>query len=114
MEQKTEARPWGGPRKVPGDSGATSGEGVLLPGAYGAAAAGAGRGAIAGLVAEDFHLGVAHGAGGRDPVQRLRGRRLEAVPRQGAEDLAVGFRHALEGDAVELFVDDEVAEAAGR
>src|SRR5688572_16024738 len=68
----------------------------LQPAAAGAAAARTGVGAVARLVADDVHLGTAHGAGGRDPVQGLGRGGLHAVSRQAGEQLTVGFGHALE------------------
>src|SRR5579864_5326232 len=69
-----------------------------------AAAAGASRRAIARLIGDLLHGGVAHGARGGHPVQDLRCRGLQLVARQRRQDLTVGRGQALERQPVDVLV----------
>src|SRR5690349_21550508 len=77
------------------------------------AGARAGGRAVARYIARPFDVEMLRGTGGADPHADLRAAGIELVPRQGLQRIGVLARAGVDDLAVELLVDDEMAEPAG-
>src|SRR6266436_1288940 len=74
--------------------------------------AGARRGAVARDIMRPRHIEVLDGTADRDPHPDLRAARIELLARQRLQGLAVLSPECLDDPAVELLVDDKMAEPA--
>src|SRR5215469_9347268 len=73
---------------------------------------GAGRSAVAGNVMRPGHVEMLNGTADADPHADLRATGIELFTRQRLQGVAVLPRQCIDDPAVELLVDDEVAEPA--
>jgi hypothetical protein len=69
------------------------------------------RGAIAGDVLKPVEVEMLGGAGNADPVENLRAAGVKLVARQILQELGILVGAGLEDGAVEILVDQKVAQA---
>ena len=85
----------------------------LVPGRKGHRAAGPGHGTVARHIIDELHFQVFHRAGRSDPVPDFRRPEEELLHRKRKELLLVLMQQPVDRGAVNLLVDNDMAQSAG-